>query len=188
MWKRRGVNYIDVYQRTGNLEIPKPFTPGYEGVGRVREIGPGVANFKPGTRVAWINNFGPYAEEIILPATTEQGAAVSGRHCPHCPILTDRVQIDPVSSIRITLSGRRPDSALCVPGMRRCDVRKAPHLGRPAELDGTLERRDSLGDGAPAEGDEAQGPVGHDKAAGMIDLAVDPDGFLTVCHRFHELA
>ena len=133
MWKRRGVNYIDVYQRTGNLEIPKPFTPGYEGVGRVREIGPGVANFKPGTRVAWINNFGPYAEEIILPATTEQGAAVSGRHCPHCPILTDRVQIDPVSSIRITLSGRRPDSALCVPGMRRCDVRKAPHLGRPAE-------------------------------------------------------
>jgi NADPH2:quinone reductase len=46
-----GVNYIDVYQRTGNLDIPKPFTPGYEGVGRIREVGPGVANFKPG-RVA----------------------------------------------------------------------------------------------------------------------------------------
>ena len=75
-----------------------------------------------------------------------------------------------------------------VPEMRRCDVRKAPHLGRPAELDGTLERRDSLGDGAPAEGDEAQAPVGEDEAGGLIHLTGDPECLLTVRHRIRELA
>jgi NADPH2:quinone reductase len=37
-----GVNYIDVYQRKGVYKLPLPFTPGLEGVGRVREVGRGA--------------------------------------------------------------------------------------------------------------------------------------------------
>jgi len=62
-----GINFIDVYQRQGHLQVPLPFTPGWEGIGIVREVGGGVTRVKVGTRVAWINNFGSYAEELILP-------------------------------------------------------------------------------------------------------------------------
>jgi NADPH2:quinone reductase len=63
-----GINYLDVYQRQGHLDVPRPFTPGYEGAGIVREVGPGVSDPKPGSRVAWINVFGSYAAELTMPA------------------------------------------------------------------------------------------------------------------------
>jgi NADPH:quinone reductase len=63
-----GINYLDVYQRHGYLDTPKPFTPGLEGVGTIREVGAGVSNLKIGGRVAWINVFGSYAGQIALPA------------------------------------------------------------------------------------------------------------------------
>ena len=72
--------------------------------------------------------------------------------------------------------------------MRSCDVKKDPNLGRPAQIYGALEGRNGLADGAPAEGDKAQGPVGEDEAAGLIDLAGDPEGLLGARHRFPELA
>lgn len=58
-----GVNYLDVYQRKGLSPVSLPFTPGYEGVGRVREVGEGVDPTIPaaGDRVAWINTRGSYA-------------------------------------------------------------------------------------------------------------------------------
>ena len=75
-----------------------------------------------------------------------------------------------------------------VPEVRRCDVKKEPHLDRPAQLDGALKRRNSLGDGAPAERGKTQAPVGVDEAARMIGFVGDPEGLLTVCPRFRELA
>jgi NADPH:quinone reductase len=62
-----GVNYLDIYQRKGEVAHPTPFTPGFEGVGVVRRVGGGVLRLKPGTRVAWINSFGSYADQIALP-------------------------------------------------------------------------------------------------------------------------
>jgi len=62
-----GVNYVDVFQRDGRAELPKPYTPGLEGVGMVSEVGLGVTQMKTGTRVAWINRLGSYAEQIVLP-------------------------------------------------------------------------------------------------------------------------
>ncbi len=48
-----GVNFIDVYFRTGLYAAPSmPFTPGNEGAGEVVAIGEGVSEFKPGDRVA----------------------------------------------------------------------------------------------------------------------------------------
>ena len=58
-----GLNYIDVYFRTGLYPAPgSPFTPGMEGVGVVEAVGPGVSNVHVGSRVAYGRNLGGYAE------------------------------------------------------------------------------------------------------------------------------
>jgi NADPH2:quinone reductase len=57
-----GLNFIEVYQRTGLYRIPLPFTPGSEGAGRVVAVGSGVTGVKPGDRVASTNLLGSYAE------------------------------------------------------------------------------------------------------------------------------
>jgi NADPH2:quinone reductase len=63
-----GINYLDVYQRSGRYKLPLPYTPGFEGVGRVRQVGAGVSGFAVGNRVAWINVLGSYASQVIVPA------------------------------------------------------------------------------------------------------------------------
>jgi NADPH:quinone reductase len=57
-----GVNFIDVYKRTGVYKVPPPFTLGEEGAGVVESIGAGVSEVKPGDRVAWASVIGAYAE------------------------------------------------------------------------------------------------------------------------------
>jgi NADPH:quinone reductase len=64
-----GINYIDVYQRNGAVDSQSgSFVPGFEGVGTIRKRGLGVLSLEIGTRVAWINAPGSYAEQIALPA------------------------------------------------------------------------------------------------------------------------
>ena len=59
-----GVNYMDVYHRTGFYPPTSlPFTPGGEGAGEVVEVGPSVEGFKPGDRVAYAAGGGGYADE-----------------------------------------------------------------------------------------------------------------------------
>ena len=80
-----GVNFIDVYHRSGAYEIPLPLTLGQEAAGTVSAIGAGVTDVKVGDRVAWTSIFGSYAEANSVPAdrlvklpaaiTTKQGAA-----------------------------------------------------------------------------------------------------------------
>ena len=48
-----GVNFIDVYFRTGLYPRPTPFGSGLEGAGRVEALGEGVSGLSPGDRVAW---------------------------------------------------------------------------------------------------------------------------------------
>lgn len=63
-----GVNFIDVYLRTGTYPPPAlPFTPGKEGAGEVVAVGPGVEEFAPGDRVAYVEALGAYAQEHIVP-------------------------------------------------------------------------------------------------------------------------
>ena len=64
-----GVNYIDVYYRTGHYVAPLPLTPGMEGAGTVAAVGEGVSSFAPGDRVAWAMAMGSYAEYAAVPAT-----------------------------------------------------------------------------------------------------------------------
>ncbi len=65
-----GLNYIDVYHRTGLYPLPAlPWTLGMEGAGRIEAIGPGVTEFKVGDRVAYASPpVGAYAELRLMPA------------------------------------------------------------------------------------------------------------------------
>src|SRR3954462_11164730 len=63
-----GVNFIDVYHRTGLYKMPLPFTPGSETAGIVEAIGDGVDSVKKGDRVAYAMVRGAYAEYAIAPA------------------------------------------------------------------------------------------------------------------------
>jgi len=63
-----GLNFIEVYQRTGLYPVPLPWTPGGEGAGEVVALGPGVGGLALGDRVASVNLLGSYAEEALVPA------------------------------------------------------------------------------------------------------------------------
>jgi NADPH2:quinone reductase len=81
-----GVNYLDVYHRSGLYPIPLPITLGQEAAGVVTAVGDGVTTVRAGDRVAWTGVFGSYGESNSVPAnrlvllpdgvTTKQGAAV----------------------------------------------------------------------------------------------------------------
>lgn len=80
-----GLNYIDVYYRTGLYKTELPFTVGMEGGGTVTALGSGVTDLKVGDKVAYTGVAGAYAELAVVPAarliklpagvTTRQGAA-----------------------------------------------------------------------------------------------------------------
>jgi NADPH:quinone reductase len=63
-----GVNFIDVYFRTGLYPAQPPIVLGNEGAGTVEAVGPDVANVKPGDRVAYAMARGSYAEYAVVPA------------------------------------------------------------------------------------------------------------------------
>lgn len=67
--KAIGINYIDVYQRTGLYKLPQlPAVLGLEGAGEVVEVGSGVGDLKVGDRVAYAGCPGAYSEERLAPA------------------------------------------------------------------------------------------------------------------------
>jgi NADPH2:quinone reductase len=65
-----GLNFIDVYQRTGLYPNALPLTLGMEGAGIVEAVGEGVTHLKPGDRAAYASNPpGSYSEARVMPAT-----------------------------------------------------------------------------------------------------------------------
>lgn len=64
-----GLNFIDTYQRSGVYAMETPFIPGQEGSGRVIGRGEDVEGWWDGTRVAWTNQMGSYAQKIVIPAS-----------------------------------------------------------------------------------------------------------------------
>jgi NADPH:quinone reductase len=81
-----GVNFVDVYRRTGLYHVALPVIPGVEGVGTVEAVGADVHGVSKGQRVAYVDGAGTYAESVVvaggrtvaIPArvTFEQAAAV----------------------------------------------------------------------------------------------------------------
>lgn len=81
-----GVNFVDIYQRSGLYKVPLPAIAGNEGAGVVESVGVGVTLVKPGDRVAYAGVVGSYCETRTIAAdrlcllpeelTFEQGAAM----------------------------------------------------------------------------------------------------------------
>src|SRR6266852_8528109 len=63
-----GINYIDVYHRTGLYKVDLPFTPGMEAAGVVEAVGPEVTEVAVGDRVVYAMARGSYAEYAVVPA------------------------------------------------------------------------------------------------------------------------
>jgi NADPH2:quinone reductase len=64
---KAGVNFVDVYQRTGLYRTPLPCSLGSEGAGVVEKVGP-KTKIQSGTRVAWPSQLGSFAEFMLAPA------------------------------------------------------------------------------------------------------------------------
>ena len=66
-----GVNFIDIYHRTGKYPVALPFIPGVEGVGTIAELGSdSPTDLEVGMRVGWVMASGGYAESAAIPAKT----------------------------------------------------------------------------------------------------------------------
>ncbi|MCU1328284.1 MAG: Alcohol dehydrogenase, zinc-binding domain protein, partial [Bryobacterales bacterium] len=65
-----GVNFIDVYFRTGLYKADLPFTPGNEGSGTIEAVGEGVTGFAIGDRVAWAMFRGSYTQYAVVPVAS----------------------------------------------------------------------------------------------------------------------
>src|SRR4029453_6764451 len=63
-----GLNYSDVYFRSGAYKAPLPLTPGLEGAGTVTAVGSGVTDLRAGDRVAYTGIAGSYAQMVVCPA------------------------------------------------------------------------------------------------------------------------
>lgn len=61
-----GLNFIDVYTRSGLYQTPLPNAVGREGAGVILEVGPKVRGFKKGDRVAYCGVLGAYCEERLM--------------------------------------------------------------------------------------------------------------------------
>ncbi|MEZ4533898.1 MAG: alcohol dehydrogenase catalytic domain-containing protein [Cyanobacteriota/Melainabacteria group bacterium] len=67
--KAAGVNYIDIYQRSGRYVVDPPFSPGLEASGVVEALGPGVESVSVGDRVAFVGHQGCYARDANVDAS-----------------------------------------------------------------------------------------------------------------------
>lgn len=65
-----GVNFIDIYQRSGAYKGTLPLALGLEGAGTVEAVGPGVTEVRVGDRVAWKDVPGSYATHVLAPASS----------------------------------------------------------------------------------------------------------------------
>ena len=76
-----GVNFIDIYRRSGLYPVELPHTLGMEGAGTVEAVGQGVAELHQGDRVAFTDAPGTYAELVVLAAerAVRLPAAISDR-------------------------------------------------------------------------------------------------------------
>jgi NADPH2:quinone reductase len=101
-----GLNFIDVYYRTGLYKAPGlPFIAGNEAAGEVLAVGSGVTNFHPGDRVAYYFNLGGYATERNIPwdklvklpdhITYEQGAVLMLKGLTVWYLLHKTFQVEP---------------------------------------------------------------------------------------------
>lgn len=146
-----GVNFMDVYQRTGTYQVTLPFTAGSEGAGTVLRFGDGVEGFAPGDRVAWTSVPGSHAQQAVIPAdrlvpvpdgiSTEQAAAAMLQGLTAHYLTHDSYAVRPGDTVLVHAAAG---------GVGRLLTRIVTHLGgRVVATAGTDEKRDiARADGA----------------------------------------
>lgn len=120
-----GLNFIDVYHRTGLYPLPSlPAIPGMEGAGRVETVGEGVTEVQPGDRVAYAGQpVGAYAEVRNIPAhrlvklpeaiSSRQGAAMMLQGMTARYLLKGCYQVQAGSTILIHAAAGGVGSIVC---------------------------------------------------------------------------
>ncbi|SDP22006.1 NADPH2:quinone reductase [Nakamurella panacisegetis] len=106
-----GVNFIDIYRRSGVYPVEYPYTPGHEGAGRVLAVGPGVTLVEVGDRVAWCDVPGSYAARTVGavdrlipvpdPVDDQQAAAFPLQGLTAHYLATDSYRIQPGDTVLI---------------------------------------------------------------------------------------
>ena len=109
-----GLNFIDVYHRTGLYPVELPFTPGAEGAGVVEAVGAGVDDLRAGMRVAYTSNgpIGSYCEARVLPRwrlvqlpagiSDETAAAIMVKGCTVEYLVRRTYQVRPKDNVLLT--------------------------------------------------------------------------------------
>lgn len=168
-----GVNYIDVYLRSGTYlhDFPLPTIPGLEGAGIVESIGSDVETVKPGDRVAYYGSLGSYAEASNVPADRliplpndinfEQGAAFPLQGITAQYLLHDYVMLKPGTTVLIHSAAG---------GLGLLCVQWAKHLG--AQVIGTVST-------------ETKAQAAYTAGADHVILYTQQD-FVTETKRFTE--
>ena len=110
-----GVNFIDIYQRSGQDRPALPFTPGQEAAGVVDMVGEGVHTVRVGDRVAYGFTIGAYAEYTIVPAEkivsvpdaidSRTAAALMLQGMTAHYLVTDTYQVHSVQTVLIHAAG-----------------------------------------------------------------------------------
>ncbi len=104
-----GLNFIDIYVRTGQYKTALPVIPGQEAAGTVDAVGPGVTEVKPGERVVvFAGDLKSYAEYAVAPAwklvplprevSTQQAAAVMLQGLTAQYLVTSTYSVQPGTS------------------------------------------------------------------------------------------
>jgi len=137
-----GLNFIDVYYRSGLYPASLPIAPGSESAGRVVAVGPGVTDFAPGDRVGCVQGEGAYASHRTIKAaqavrlpdaiTSEIAAASMLKGFTTSYLAEDIVPLQP-GAVALVHSAAGGVGSLLVPWLRDKGVVVVAHAGTPAK-------------------------------------------------------
>jgi NADPH2:quinone reductase len=135
-----GLNFIDVYYRTGLYPAPLPLPLGSESAGRVVAIGPGVEGFAVGDRVGCVQGDGAYASHRTIKASqavrlpmavsAEVAAASMLKGFTACYLAEDIIPLAP-GDLALIHSAAGGVGSLLVPWLRDKGVIVVAHAGTP---------------------------------------------------------
>lgn len=147
-----GLNFIDIYYRSGLYPAPVPLTLGSESAGRVAAVGPGVSGLAVGDKVGTVHALGAYATHRLVPVesliripddiATQDAAAMMLKGMTACYLAEDMLALEPGQTALVHAAAGGVGTVL-VPWLRDKGVVVIAHSGS-AEKAVTVEADHSL--------------------------------------------
>ena len=198
-----GVNVVEVFQRTGEVPVPHPFTPGGEGAGTVVAVGEGVTSLREGDRVVSESFKGTYAEFakarverlVRIPVGVESrfAATVMMRGITAHYLATSTYPVRPGDRCLVTAAAGGVGLLLCQIAKRRgawivatTDSREKANLVRDAGADEVIlySEQDVIGEVKRLTGGKGVHVVYDSVGKDTFDESLDclaPRGMMVVC-------